>query len=254
MPMKDQVAIVTGAAQGIGKATALRFAREGAHLVVCDINVEGVKKFSQEIAALGRRSLWFEVDVTNIHQIKAMVQKTATDFGRIDILINNAGVADQMVPVIEQDIQTWERIVDIHLKGTYLCSKEVGAEMIKNNFGRIVNTSSIVGLGGFPNRTAYGPAKSAIINLTKVLAIEWAAFNVNVNAIAPGYIRTQMNEDLIRSGKFDEKKITQRIPMKRMGRVEEVVNVVHFLCSEAASYITGETIVVDGGWVAYGSI
>lgn len=254
MQMKSKIAIVTGAARGIGQATAMRFAREGAHLVICDINAEGVKKVCEEITALGQRALWFQVDVTDLNQVKAMVQETASTFGRIDILVNNAGIADQIVPVVEQDIQIWQKIVDINLKGTYLCSKEVGREMIKNNFGRIVNTSSIAGLTGLPHRTAYGPAKSAIILLTKVLAIEWAAFNVNVNAVAPGYIRTQMVEDLVHAGKLDDQRISQTIPMRRLGRVEEVVNVVHFLCSDAASYITGETIVVDGGWISCGHI
>jgi 2-deoxy-D-gluconate 3-dehydrogenase len=126
--------------------------------------------------------------------------------------------------------------------------------MIRNKFGRIVNISSIIGIDGFPIRTAYGPAKSAIIMLTKVLAIEWASFNINVNSVAPGYIRTEMVEDLIREGKIDEMKIRNRIPMKRLGTSNEVAGVVKFLCSEAANYITGETIVVDGGWVAYGYV
>lgn len=254
MELKGKVAVVTGGAQGIGEAIAMCFAREGAYVVVCDINVEKVREVSHNITALGLRSLWFEVDVTSISQVNTMVEKTAESFGHIDILVNNAGISDQIVPTTEQSIDTWQKIVDINLKGTYLCSKRIGKEMIKNNFGRIVNISSIVGLTGFPMRTAYGPAKSAIIMLTKVLAIEWAPFNINVNAIAPGYIRTEMVESNIRAGKLNEKKLCNRIPLRRLGTKEEIANVVRFLCSDSASYITGTTIVVDGGWVAYGDI
>lgn len=254
MELKGKVAVVTGGAQGIGEAIAMCFAREGANVAVCDINVEKVREVSHNIMALGLQSLWFEVDVTSISQVNTMAEKTAESFGHIDYLVNNAGIPPQMVPTTEQNIDTWQKIVDTNLKGTYLCSKRIGREMIKNNFGRIVNISSIVGLTGFPMRTDYGPAKSAIIMLTKVLASEWGQFNINVNAIAPGYIRTEMVESLIRAGKFNEEKLCNRIPLKRFGTKEEIANVVKFLCSEQASYITGATIVVDGGWVAYGGV
>ncbi len=254
MELEGKVAVVTGGAQGIGEAIAMCFASEGAYVVVCDINVERVREVSDNITALGLRSLWFEVDVTIMSQVNTMVEKTAENFGHIDILVNNAGISDQIVPTTEQSIDTWQKIVDINLKGTYLCSKRIGKEMIKNNFGRIVNISSIVGLTGFPMRTAYGPAKSAIIMLTKALAIEWAPFNINVNAIAPGYIRTEMVEKNIRAGKINEEKLCDRIPLRRLGTKEEIANVARFLCSESASYITGTTIVVDGGWVAYGDV
>lgn len=254
MEMKGKVVVVTGGAQGIGEAIAMCFAREGAYVVVCDINVEKVREVSHNIMAMGLKSLWFEVDVTCIYQINTMAEKTAKRFGHIDYLVNNAGISPQMVPTIEQDIDTWQKIVDTNLKGTYLCSKRIGREMINYNSGRIVNISSIVGLTGFPMRTEYGPAKSAIINLTKALAIEWAPFNINVNAIAPGYIRTEMVESIIHTGKLNEEMLCNRIPLRRLGTKEEIANVVRFLCSESASYITGTTIVVDGGWVAHGSI
>jgi len=254
MRLKDKVAVVTGGGQGIGRTIAMRFAEEGAWVVVCDINAEGVNRVSQDIVALGRRSLWFKVDVTDISEVDAMAATTAESFGRIDILVNNAGIPDQLIPTTEQDIDTWQKIINVHLRGTYLCSKRIGKEMMKNNFGRIVNMSSIIGLTAFPMRTAYGPAKSAVIMLTKTLAIEWAPFNINVNAIAPGYIRTEMVEGVIRAGKLNEEKLCNRIPLKRLGTKEEIANVAEFLCSDAASYITGATIVVDGGWVAYGGI
>jgi len=227
-------------------------ARTGVKVAVNHVSKGSADEILKQIEKEGYIALGFQADICHEDEIKSMVEKVLNVFGRIDFLINNAGIADQMVPVIEQDTNTWQKIIDINLKGTYLCSKEAARSMIKNNFGRIVNTSSIVGINGFPMRTAYGPAKSAIVMLTKLLAIEWASFNINVNAVAPGYIRTEMVEDLIRMGKLNEKKICDRIPLKRLGATEEIANVVRFLCSDAASYITGQTIIVDGGWVAYG--
>lgn len=193
-------------------------------------------------------------DISNENEIRSVVEKMVDTFGRIDILINNAGVPDQLIPVVEQESERWQKVIDIHLKGTYLCSKEVAGVMIKNNFGRIVNMSSVVGFDGFPMRTAYGPAKAGIMNLTKVLAIEWAKHNINVNAIAPGYIRTEMVERFIKEGTFVEDHIQGRIPLKRLGTTEEIAQVVLFLISDAASYLTGTTLIVDGGWTAYGYV
>jgi NAD(P)-dependent dehydrogenase (short-subunit alcohol dehydrogenase family) len=254
MAGKGKVALITGGGRGIGRAICLAMARTGIRVAVNDVKKDTADEVVKQIGKEGRIASSFQTDIRHENEIKSMVEKVLDAFGRIDFLINNAGIPDQLVPVIEQNSHKWQDVIDIHLRGTYLCSKEIATGMIKNNFGRIVNISSIVGLNGFPMRTAYGPAKSAIIMLTKVLAIEWASFNINVNAIAPGFIRTEMVEDLIRMGKLNEEKICNRIPLKRLGTSEEIANIVLFLCSEAASYITGETIVVDGGWVAYGYI
>jgi len=251
--MKDQVAVVTGAAQGLGEAMALRFAQEGANVVVCDVDLDGARELSKKITDMGRKSLFFKVDVTNIDHIKTMVQKTVDEFKRIDILINNAGISDQLVPTIEQDVDKWERCFDIHMKGTYLCCKEVGTVMVKNQYGRIVNMSSIAGLGGgAPWRTAYSPAKAAIIMLTKILAAEWAPLNINVNAVAPCHVMTNFVASLVKAGKLNPEAIIKRIPKGRMAKVEEVVNVVYFLCSEQSNFVTGQTIAVDGGHTAFG--
>ena len=247
-----KVAIVTGGGQGIGRAISLSMARENIIMVVNDVKRDSAEDVAKQIKKEGGIASSFQADVRNEDEIKSMVEMVIGTFGKIDFLINNAGIFDQMVPVIEQDSDIWQKVIDTHLRGTYLCSKEVARNMIRNSFGRIVNMSSVSGLGAFPMRTAYSPVKSAIIMLTKVLAIEWASFNVNVNAVAPGYIRTEIVEDSIRQGKLNEEKICNRIPMKRLGTGEEVAKVVQFLCSDAASYITGETIVIDGGWAAYG--
>jgi NAD(P)-dependent dehydrogenase (short-subunit alcohol dehydrogenase family) len=252
MAENERVGLITGGSRGIGKAICSAMAREGVKIAVNHARQGSADTLLEEIEKAGGTAFDVPADIRRENEVKAMVDQVLDRYGRIDFLINNAGIADLMVPTIGQDVEKWQNVIDIHLKGTYLCSKLVGKSMIKRNFGRIVNISSIVGLTGFPMRTAYGPAKSGIVNLTKVLAIEWAPFNVTVNAIAPGYIRTEMVEKLVRDGTFDEKKIKDRIPLKRLGSPEEVANLTLFLCSDKASYITGATIALDGGWTAYG--
>ncbi len=254
MSKEQKVALITGGGQGIGKAICLAMAREGIRVAVNDIKEDRAVEVVKQIEEEGGIGSSFQADVSNEDQIKSMVAKILQRFKSIDYLVNNAGISDQLVPVVEQDTDRWQKLVDIHLRGTYLCSKEIAKSMIRKKYGRIVNISSIAGLNAFPMRTAYSPAKSAIIMLTKVLAIEWASFNINVNAIAPGFIRTEMVEDFIRLGKMNEKEICNRIPLKRLGTSEEIAEIVLFLCSSSSSYITGQTIVVDGGWVAYGYI
>jgi NAD(P)-dependent dehydrogenase (short-subunit alcohol dehydrogenase family) len=251
---EDRVGLVTGGGQGIGKAICLAMSRKGFKVIVNDVRKNSADEVSGQIKNEGGSAESIQADISNEDEVRSMVEKASDTFGKIDFLINNAGISDQVVPVIDQEISKWQQLIDIHLKGTYLCSKEIAKSMIQNNYGRIVNMASIIGLAGFPMRTAYGPAKSAIIMLTKVLAIEWARYNINVNAIAPGYIRTKMVEDLIRSGKINEETICNRIPIRRFGKPEEIADVLLFLLSEAANYITGETIVVDGGWLAYGFV
>jgi NAD(P)-dependent dehydrogenase (short-subunit alcohol dehydrogenase family) len=254
MSKEQKVALITGGGQGIGKAICLAMAREGIRVAVNDIKGDRAAEVVKQIEEEGGIGWSFQADVSNEDQIKSMVAKILQRFKSIDYLVNNAGISDQLVPVVEQDTDRWQKLVDIHLRGTYLCSKEIAKSMIRKKYGRIVNISSIAGLNAFPMRTAYSPAKSAIIMLTKVLAIEWASFNINVNAIAPGFIRTEMVEDFIRLGKMNEEEICNRIPLKRLGTSEEIAEIVLFLCSSSSSYITGQTIVVDGGWVAYGYI
>jgi NAD(P)-dependent dehydrogenase (short-subunit alcohol dehydrogenase family) len=254
MSKEQKVALITGGGQGIGKAICLAMARAGIRVAVNDIKADRAAEVVKQIEEEGGIGSSFQADVSNEDQIKSMVAKILQRFKSIDYLVNNAGISDQLVPVVEQDTDRWQKLVDIHLRGTYLCSKEIAKSMIRKKYGRIVNISSIAGLNAFPMRTAYSPAKSAIIMLTKVLAIEWASFNINVNAIAPGFIRTEMVEDFIRLGKMNEEEICNRIPLKRLGTSEEIAEIVLFLCSSSSSYITGQTIVVDGGWVAYGYI
>lgn len=254
MIQKNSTAIVTGGSRGIGRAISLALAERGVKVLVNHAREGSADEVLGLIKENGGTAEAFQADIAQEDQVQAMVRKAADLFGRVDFLINNAGISDQIVPIVDQDSRKWQEVIDIHLKGTYLCSKEAAPYMIKNNFGRIINIASVMGLVGFPLRTAYGPAKSAIIQLTRVLALEWPRHNINVNAVAPGYIRTELVEDLIKAGKLNEKALLGRIPAKRMGAPEEVAEVVMFLLSEAANYITGTTIAIDGGWTAYGYI
>lgn len=253
MRLKDKVAVVTGAAQGIGQGTAMRFAREGAHVAVCDINAEGVKKVSQDIIALGRKSLWFEVDVSNTAQVNAMVQKTAEAFGRIDILVNNAGGGFNLPNKLEEITEEiWDRVVDVNLKGTFICSRAVAPYMKQQKSGRIINLSSKAGrYGGELTGIQYSSAKAGVMGLTRQLAKDLGPFGITANAIAPGLaLSSPRVEKLWMERKSEEERqaMIQAIPLRRLSTVEEQASVILFLASDDASYVSGVTIDVNGGW------
>lgn len=253
MKLEGKVALVTGAARGIGRSIALLFAKEGAHLILDDILEDKVREVAEEIKGFGGEALPVKADVSKSDQVAFMVSKAMDRFNRIDVLVNNAGVNETG---LAEDFaeHSWDNVLGTDLKGVFLCSQVVGREMIKKRQGSIVNISSIAGFNALPGRVGYCSAKSAIIMLTKVLAIEWAKHNIRVNAVAPGYVRTKMIEEMMELGVLDEKKITQRTPMQRISHPDEIARIVLTLSSEESSYITGATISVDGGWVAYGYI
>lgn len=253
MKLEGKVALVTGAARGIGRSIALLFAKEGARLILDDILEDKIHEVAEEIRGLGREALPIKADVSHSDQVAFMVSKAMERFNRIDVLVNNAGVSETG-PAEDFTEHSWDNVLGTDLKGVFLCSQVVGREMIKKRQGSIVNISSIAGFNALPGRAGYCSAKSAVIMLTKVLAIEWAKHNIRVNAVAPGYVRTRMIEEMTELGVLDEKKITQRTPMQRICHPDEIARIVLMLSSEESSYITGATISVDGGWVAYGYI
>jgi NAD(P)-dependent dehydrogenase (short-subunit alcohol dehydrogenase family) len=263
-----KAAIVTGSGQGIGKAVALRLAREGADLIVADANITGAEQTAEEILALGRRAVVYSIDVAKVSEIRPMVRRTVTEFGRIDILVNVAGVA-QTKPFLEITEEDWDRVIDINLKGTVFCIQAVGAHMIKQvpdevkkagkadrSYGKIVNFSSISGRRGRALQTAYAASKAAIISVTQSAALAFRAYNINVNAISPSVVATPMWEQIDKdysrilgtaAGRSMEDFI-EKIPLRRAGSLVDMAAAVAFLCSSDSDYITGQTLNVDGGF------
>lgn len=243
MQLKDQVAIVTGGARGIGREIALLLAQQGADIALFDVNPDQLKQTTEELKGLGRRAEGFSVDVTDGEQVNAGVAKVLDSLGRIDILINNAGITKDGL-IIRMDDAQWDRVLDINLKGTFLCTRAAAKVMLKQRYGRIVSIASIVGLIGNPGQANYAASKAGIIGMTKSVAKELASRHVTVNAIAPGFIKTAMTEALPEAAK---KRLQEAIPMGSLGEPKDVASAVLFLVSEAARYITGHVLVVDGG-------
>jgi 3-oxoacyl-[acyl-carrier protein] reductase len=243
MMLKDQVAIVTGGARGIGREIALTLARAGADVALFDVNQELLERTAQELRSLGRRSEAVAVDVTDGKQVDDGVSKVLDKLGRIDILINNAGITKDGL-LIRMDDAQWDRVLAINLKGTFLCTRAVAKAMLKQRRGRIVSIASVVGLIGNPGQANYAASKAGIIGLTKAVAKELASRGVTCNAIAPGFIKTEMTEVLPEAAK---QRLMEAIPMGTLGEPSDVAQAALFLVSEAARYITGHVLVVDGG-------
>ncbi|MCX5697334.1 MAG: 3-oxoacyl-[acyl-carrier-protein] reductase [Candidatus Omnitrophica bacterium] len=245
MRLKDKVALVTGSAQGIGREIALVFAREGADVVISDINLEKAKQTSLEIESLGRKSLALELNVVSPQNVEEALNKILDKFGKVDILVNNAGITKDglLMRMSEQD---WDAVINVNLKGTFNCTKAVSRVMLKQRSGKIVNIASIIGIIGNAGQANYSASKAGIIALTKTAAKELASRSINVNAVAPGFIQTDMTAKLSEELKS---KMLANIPLNKLGLPVDVANACLFLASDEAQYITGQVIVVDGGMV-----
>ncbi len=242
MRLKNRIALITGAGSGIGEATALRFTEEGASVVLADIRPERIKDLAQKIRKKGGKVLSQRVDVQNRDEVEEVVRKTLKEFGRVDILINNAGLNIAAVAKKMTEEQ-WSQLIDINLKGTFLCSRAVFTPMSKQRYGRIVNTASIW-TEGHVGQAGYSAAKAGVIGLTKTLALEYAKYQITVNCISPGTVETPMISNL--SQKMREE-FLKGIPLGRFASPREVAHAHLFLSSDEASYITGSVICVDGG-------
>ena len=243
LELAGKVALITGAAQGIGRAVALLLARNGADIVVSDINLEKARETAKEIEAIGRRALAINVNVVKLEEVERMVQATLEEFKQIDILVNNAGITRDKL-ILRMTEEDWEAVLNVNLKGTFNCTKAVIRYMSKQKSGKIVNIASVVGEMGNAGQANYSASKAGVIGFTKTIAREFALRGINVNAIAPGYIETPMTEALSEKVKEELKRM---IPMERLGRPEDVAEGVLFLVSEASSYITGQVLNVNGG-------
>jgi len=242
--LTDKVAIITGGGTGIGRGIALEFAKAGANVVVASRKLPNLEKIVDEIKALGRSSLAVATDVRIPEQVDNMVKQTVDTFGRVDILVNNAG-ASFVCPLEEMTPNGWDAVIGINLKGPYLCCRAVSKVMIPQKSGKIINIASVAGIYGSPGMAHYGAAKAGLINLTKSLAVEWAKHNIYVNCIAPGLIRTEGAYSAMDLTSEEER--TKAIPLGRAGQPAEIGYAVIFLASEASSFLTGETIAVQGG-------
>jgi NAD(P)-dependent dehydrogenase (short-subunit alcohol dehydrogenase family) len=248
--LENKVALVTGGGSGIGRACALAFAREGAKVVVADVMERGGEETVQMILEAGGESIFVKTDVSKTTDVEALVNRAVDTYGRLDCAINNAGIEGIMAPTADCTEENWNRVININLKGVWLCMKYEIPEMRKKGGGAIVNMASVAGLVGFQEMPAYCASKGGIIQLTKVAALEYAKAGIRVNAVCPGVIRTPMVERLTGGNREAEAQFTVMEPVGRMGTPEEIAESVVWLCSDAASFVTGHPMVVDGGLIA----
>lgn len=246
--LEGKIALVTGSAQGLGKEIALSLAQNGCSLVLADIVYP--EETAKQIEKIGSRSISVKADISDEAEVKNMVEKAISEYKKVDILVNNAGISQLSYTATEDlPIGEWDKIIAVNLRGTFICCKHVGKQMIGSGGGSIINISTTAGVTGVPRAPAYCASKAGVILLTKSLALEWVKYKIRVNAIAPHYIETELTKDLRASEKVYDGLVRQ-IPMRRFAKPEEIIGTVLLLSSSASSYITGAVIVVDGGFLA----
>lgn len=251
--LDGKVCVITGAGRGIGATTAQRMAREGARLAILDVDGDSAEGTAAELRSAGADARAYRVDVTSEDEVAAAARAVRQDFDGLDVLLNNAGICP-VGPTLEFPLDVWRRTIDVMVTGVFLCCREFGRELRDDGGGAIVNMASINGLVAYPMRLVYSAAKAAVVSMTEVLASEWAGYGIRVNAVAPGNTRAPMFEKVVEEGVIDVDGYLERTPMRRFGEPEEVAESILFLASDRASYVTGETLVVDGGWVGFGWI
>lgn len=248
--LKGKVAIVTGAASGIGRESALAFARAGAKVVAADVTIDGGEETVRMIEGMGGEAIFVQTDVSKDDQVKALVEKAVATYGRLDCAHNNAGIEGMAGPCVACTEENWDRTIDINLKGVFLCCKHEIPEMLKAGGGAIVNTSSVAGLVGFPGIPAYTASKHGVAGLTKAIALDYAKDNIRCNAVCPGVIHTPMVERFTGGDPEALKAMEATEPVGRLGKPSEIADAVVYLCSDEASFVTGIAMPVDGAYVA----
>jgi NAD(P)-dependent dehydrogenase (short-subunit alcohol dehydrogenase family) len=248
--LQDRVALVTGAASGIGRASAAALANEGAAVVVADINAEAGRETVRRIRQTGKQAEFVRADVSKAADVEALIKAAVETYGRLDCAHNNAGVVGGMASLAECTEETWDHTINVNLKGGWLCMTYEIGQMLKQGSGSIVNTASTAGLVGSRRSSVYAAASHGVVGLTRSAALECAEAGVRVNAVCPGMTRTPMIEGIIGGNAQVESQMVGRVPMRRLATPEEVAEAVVWLCSDASSFVTGHTLVIDGGLVA----
>jgi NAD(P)-dependent dehydrogenase (short-subunit alcohol dehydrogenase family) len=246
---KEKVALVTGGSSGIGEATALLFAQRGAKVVIADVQEEAGQASVEKIKQAGGQTVFMHVDVSQADQVATLIETIVDTYGRLDFACNIAGIEGETAPTAECTEENWDRVININLKGVWLCMKHEIRHMLEQGHGAIVNMSSIAGLVGSENVPAYTASKHGVVGLTKTAAIEYARENIRVNAVCPGVIYTEMIERHTGGDEEVQQELAEGQPIGRLGQPEEIAAVVVWLCSDAASFVTGHAMAVDGGYV-----
>lgn len=247
-PFKNKVALITGGTSGIGKATAIAFAKKGAKVVVVDKNEDSEALYF--IKKIAEKMLFIQCDISNSTEVKLMIEKIITTFGRLDYAFNNAGIEGRVAITAACSEENWDNTLNINLKGIWLCMKYEIPEMLKHHKGVIINCASVAGLVGFYGSPAYVASKHGVIGLTKTAALEYAKEGIRINAVCPGIIDTPMIDRITKNNKETEKQFAKMEPVGRFGSPEEIANAVIWMCSDEASFVTGHPMVIDGGFVA----
>lgn len=248
--LEGKVALVTGGSSGIGRATALAFARAGAKVVVSDVAVQGGEETARLIREAGGDAVFIRTDVSQPDEVEALIRQAVETYGRLDCAFNNAGIEGESAPTAECSLENWQRVLAINLTGVWLCMRYEIAQMLRQGGGAIVNTASVAGLVGFRGIPAYVASKHGIVGLTRTAALEYATAGIRVNAVCPGVIQTPMIERFTAGNPAALQQLLALEPIGRLGRPEEVAEAVVWLCSDAASFVTGHALAVDGGLVA----
>ncbi len=247
MEVKNKIVIVTGAGSGIGKATAIHFAKHGATVVVSDRKSESANKVVELIVKEGGTALQIEADVTNFEAVENLVAQTVKEFGRLDVIVNNAGIGPNLLRTHEATLQDWNQVIAVNQTGVFYCMKVALGQFLKQGGGNIINIASLAGLKASPNNISYSASKFAVVGMTKSVAMEYATKNIRVNAVCPGYTESALLDQLIAAKPEMDAVLKSVIPMKRYGKAEEIADAVVWLASENTKFITGQTLTLDGG-------
>jgi len=251
--LQDKVAIITGAGRGIGRAIALAYAEAGADIVAAARSADEIAETVQAVEAAGRRGLALTVDITVPAEVERMVAQTVQTFDRIDILVNCAGQR-AVASSTELSFDDWQRVLNVNLTGSFLCAQAAGRHMIEAGRGKIINIGSMQAHSGAGERAAYIASKTGLVGLTRALGVEWAVHGVNVNLLSPGYFHTEAIERQIQIGQLDLAAIERRTPANRIGQMEDLLGPAIFLASDESNFMCGQSLIVDGGWLAYGHL